>query len=289
MRLYLSSHQTWWDYVEDAVTKSGHDSYHLLPIAITSQAEGAIPSEGWATGQGKSTLACSIAKKIYKEFYGYNNEVAEGEIKRIIMGDWDDYHRVVKTSLTGPRLPVIIADDFDEWAGKHLSHSKSIQWTAKDFLKKRPYIGVLLAPMSHLGNMSAAWRGVWMFEIKVYALGKYEVQYIKTKTKFGDPEKPYKLLDKNTIKPLKGTFPQMSKDFQAWYNNWRNSKNVAGFDEGWKKYFKEDGDPKTISDDLTSVDRFSRLLRNDLGIKASDHKIRELYNEYIKPAVKLLE
>ncbi len=283
----MSSHTTWWDYVTDAVTKSGHDSFHLLPIAITSQAEGAIPSEGWATGQGKSTLACSIAKLIYKEFYGYTAEIAEEEIKRILMGNWNDYHRVMKRALTEGRLPVIIADDFDEWAGKHLSHNKGIQWTAKDFLKKRPYIGVLLAPMSHLGNMSAAWRGVWMFEIKVYALGKYEVQYIKTKTKFGDPEKPYKLLDKNTIKPLKGKFPKMSTKFQKWYDEWRNKQNELGFNEGWAKYFKEDGEPKTLSDDLTSIHRFTKMMR-DSGFKGSDVKMRELYNAHIKPMVDLL-
>jgi len=277
------THTTWWDYVEDAVTSKG-GSYHLLPIAITSQAEGAIQSQGWATGQGKSTFAAQIAKKIYTEFFGYDEWITENLIKDHFMGNWGDYKRVMEKGMYDSRVAVAIADDFDEWAGKHVSHNKAVQWTARDFIKKRPYLGVVLAPMSHIGNMSAAWRGVWMFEIKIYELGKYEIQYIKTKTKFNKPEEPYKILDKNTIKPVKGTFPAMSPEFQGWYDKWRDDINKTGFIEGWNKYFGEGDIPNEIPEAMTSMNRFSEAVRG-CGIKASEDKIRALYNEYIKPTV----
>ncbi len=277
---------TWWDYVEDAVSKPKDGSYHLLPIAITSQAEGAIPSEGWATGQGKSTLAYQIAKKVLTEFYGYDDWVSDEYIKKIFMGNWGDYRRVLEKGMYEARVPVAIPDDFDEWAGKHVSHSKSVQWAARDFFKKRPYLGVLIAPMSHIGNMSSAWRGVWMFEIKIYALGKYEVQYIKTKTNFRDPEKPYKLLDKNTVPPLKGTFEKMPSEFQKWYDEWRDVNNKTQFKEGWEKHFGSNDNPLEIPPAMTNANRFADYARG-IGIKSSTEKLRDLYNELIKPTVKL--
>lgn len=277
--------RTWWDYIEDAVTTKG-GSYHLLPIAITSQAEGAMRSEGWATGQGKSTFAAQIAKKIYMDFYGYDEWIAEDQVKANFMGNWADYKRVIESGMYEKRVGVAIADDFDEWAGKHVSHSKAVQWAARDFFKKRPYLGVLLAPMSHIGAMASAWRELWMFEIKVYELGKYEVQYIKTKTDFSDPEKPYKILDKNTIKPLQGQFAPMSTEFQKWYETWRDSINKEGFKIGWTRHFGEDNEPNEVPEGVTSMNRFSAAVR-ECGIKASEDKMRDLYNKLIKPTVEL--
>lgn len=277
--------KTWWDYVEDAVTTSG-GSYHLLPIAITSQAEGAMQSEGWATGQGKSTFAAQIAKKIYTEFYGYDDWTAEDQVKNYFMGNWTDYKRVIESGMYENRVGVAIADDFDEWAGKHVSHSKAVQWAARDFFKKRPYLGVLLAPMSHIGAMASAWRGLWMFEIKVYELGKYEVQYIKTKTDYRDPEKPYKILDKNTIKPLKGEFAPMSKDFQTWYSKWRDEINKTGFKIGWNTHFGVDNVPKEIPEAATNQDKFCALAR-EMGISGSNEKLRNFYNLLMKPVAEL--
>lgn len=275
----------WWDYIEDAVTTKG-GSYHLLPIAITSQAEGAMQSEGWATGQGKSTFAAQIAKRIYMDFYGYDELIAEDQVKQNFMGNWADYKRVIESGMYEKRVGVAIADDFDEWAGKHVSHSKAVQWAARDFFKKRPYLGVLLAPMSHIGAMASAWRELWMFEIKVYELGKFEVQYIKTKTDFGDPEKPYKILDKNTVKPLKGVFAPMSKEFQNWYETWRDGINKDGFKVGWAKHFGSDNEPNEIPEAASNIDKFCDYARG-LGISASNQKLRELYNDLMKPTAQL--
>lgn len=271
--------------MEDAVTlKRG--SFHILPIAITSQAEGAMRSDGWATGQGKSTFAAGIAKKIYLDLFGYDEVIAEDLVKQHFMGNWSDYKQVLEKGMYEGRVAVAIADDFDEWAGKHVSHNKAVQWAARDFLKKRPYLGVLLAPMSHIGAMAAAWREVWMFEIKVYTLGKYEVQYLKTKSNFSDPENPYKLMDKNTIKPKIGQFPKMTAEFQGWYDVWRDEINKTGFHLGWGKYFGVDDEPNEIPEAVTSQNKFSKAAR-DIGLKGSEEKFRELYKRLIQPTMEL--
>lgn len=278
----------WWDYVEDAVTKTdGRTAYHVLPIAITSQAEGAMRGDGWGTGQGKSTVAAQIAKKIWMDFYGYDEWTAEEMVKKFFLANWTHYREALEYGMKETRIPVVIADDFDEWAGKHVSHSKAIQWAARNFIKYRPYIGVFLATMSHTGALAASWREKWMFNMTCYTLGKTEIQYIKIKTNFGKPHEPYAIMDKNTIEPKLGEFKPMSKDFQKWYNPWRDHHTQNSFKEGWEKHFGPDDTPDMVPEAMTNQDKFTEYLREELGIKASNAKVRALYNDLVKPTVKI--
>jgi len=283
----LVKYQTWWDYVKDAVCGDGTGA-HLLGIAITSQAEGAMPSEGWATGQGKSTLAMQIMKKILTELVGYDEYIAEDYIKKNMLFNWKDYYDMMNRGMYEQRIFCATADDFHEWAGKHMSFSKPIQWIAREHTKKRPYLGVFIATMEHLGSLAAAWRdGKFMFEMKVYEKGKYEVQYIKTKTKFNDPENPYKLLDKNTIKPLMGEFPRLSGELDIWYKEMRDIANKESFREGWELHFGKDAEPNELPEEATSMDAFCRLARS-CGVKATESNLRELYNRVVKPTAALV-
>jgi len=282
----LGRYTNWWDYVKAAVGGDGTGA-HILGIAITSQAEGAMPSEGWATGQGKSTLAMQIMKKILTELLGYEEWMAEQYIKQNMLFNWTDYHNMMHRGMYDSRIWCCCADDLHEWAGKHMSHNKGIQWVAREHTKKRPYLGVFIATMEHIGSLAAAWReGKWMFEIKLYEKGKYEVQYIKTKTDFRNPEKPYKILDKNTIKPVIGTFPKLTGELDEWYKQARDVANKESFRLGWIEHFGSDNDPINVPEEMTSMNRFSEAVRG-CGIKASEDKIRELYNTFIKPTVKL--
>ena len=276
----------WWGYVKDAVCGDGSGA-HILGIAITSQAEGAMPSEGWATGQGKSTLAMQIMKKILMEFLGYDEWVAEEYVKKNMLFNWADYRAMMERGMYDQRVWCCCADDFHEWAGKHMSFSKAIQWAAREHTKKRPYLGVFIATMEHIGSLAAAWRdGKFMFEIKVYEKGKYEVQYIKTKTNFRKPEEPYKILDKNTIKPVIGTFPDLTGDLKTWYREARDISNKESFREGWEIHFGKDDAPNVIPEEVTSMGRFSEAVRS-CGIKATEDKIRELYTKFVKPTVQI--
>lgn len=283
----MVKYRTWWDYVKDAVC-GDRTGAHLLGIAITSQAEGAMPSEGWATGQGKSTLAMQIMKKILMELVGYPEPVAEDYIKKNMLFNWANYHDMMMRGMYDQRIWCCCADDFHEWAGKHMSFSKPIQWVAREHTKKRPYLGVFIATMEHLGSLAAAWRdGKFMFEMKVYEKGKYEVQYIKTKTKFNDPENPYKLLDKNTIKPLIGEFPKLTDELDLWYKEMRDIANKESFREGWNTHFGKDDEPNEVPEEMTTMDGFAAVLRRH-GINASNEKIRAVYTEVVKPTVQLV-
>jgi len=242
-----------------------------------------MPSEGWATGQGKSTLAMQIMKKILMELVGYDEYIAEDYVKKNMLFNWGNYHDMMQRGMYEQRVWCSCADDFHEWAGKHMSFSKPIQWVAREHTKKRPYLGVFIATMEHLGSLAAAWRdGKFMFEMKVYEKGKYEVQYIKTKTKFNDPENPYKLLDKNTIKPLIGEFPKLTDNLETWYREMRDIANKESFLKGWEIHFGKDEEPNTIPEEATNVHDFCKAARA-CGIKSSDVALRELYDKVVKP------
>jgi len=281
----LIKYKNWWDYVKAAVAGDGTGA-HILGIAITSQAEGAMPSEGWATGQGKSTLAMQIMKKILMELLGYEEWMAEQYIKQKKLFNWANYHDMMHRGMYDTRVWCCCADDFHEWAGKHMSHNKGIQWVAREHTKKRPYLGVFIATMEHIGSLAAAWReGKWMFEIKLYAKGKYEVQYIKTKTDFRNPEKPYKILDKNTIKPVIGEFPRLTGELDEWYKMARDIANKESFRQGWIDHFGADDNPTEIPEELSTMDAFGNYMR-ECGITLSNEKARRVYAP-IKTVVKL--
>jgi hypothetical protein len=245
-----------------------------------------MPSKGWPYGEGKSTLAGQILKRIYMEFYGYDEWTAWEMVKQNFGYNWKHYHDVILRGMMEQRQGGYIQDDLQEIAGKDKAHNKSVQWTAKQLTTKRPYLGVFLATCTQLGDLASRWRSVFLFEIKVYVRGKYEVQYIKTKTRFNDPENPRKLMDIKDVPPVKGTFDKFPPDIQKWYSAFRHEHNVDSFKIGWAEHFGSEGEPLTDVDERILTKRGFIDLYRSKGLRGDDHKIGSLYDE-IKPLVPL--
>ena len=257
----MSQLETLMDYIDTCVL-----SNRMMFIVITSSAEGMIPSEGFKFGEGKSHLAMGMADSVYKRHkpledseelvklnMGYNKE----SVKDMIVRGFDE------------RVLFYIADDFQQWAGKHNSYDKNLRWLTGQLTTKRPYCAVFAATCPDLGELAKCARDLFMFEIKVPVRGYCEIQKIKTKTDFGDPLNPFKRLDYMG----EATVPIASPGLAAWYDGWRDKENKEEFINGWDERYNK---KKSSNKKLISMREFQNLCREN-GIKADDHKLRDIH------------
>ena len=259
----MSQLKTLVDYMDVCVT-----SNRMMFIVITSSAEGMIPSEGFKFGEGKSNCAIAIVDELYKRHkpledseelvklnMGYNKE----SVKDMIIRGFEE------------RVLGYIADDFQQWAGKHNSYDKNLRWLTGQLTTKRPYCAVFIATCPDLGELAKCARDLFMFEIKIPVRGYCEIQKIKTKTDFRDPLNPYKKLDYMA----EANVPRASPRLVAWYEKWRDKENKEEFIKGWdERYNKKKKTDKKMISQRDFIERARAI-----GIKADDHKFRDLYQD----------
>ncbi|GAF79933.1 unnamed protein product, partial [marine sediment metagenome] len=256
----MSQLETLTDYIDLCIL-----SNRMMFIVITSSAEGMIPSEGFKFGEGKSHLAMAISKSIYerhsplfdaeekvKENMGYTKE----DVRDMIVRGFDE------------RVLCYVADDFQQWAGKHNSYDKNLRWLTGQLTTKRPNCAIFIATCPDLGELAKCARDLFMFEIKVPVRGYCEIQKIKVKTPFDDPLNPRKRL--HYIGETE--FPKASPELSEWYDNWREAENKEAFIKGWDERYNKDTKEKHL---ITQRDFIERA--RECGIKADDHKFRDLY------------
>lgn len=219
---------------------------------------------------------------IYVDFYGYDDETAWDHVKQNFGYSWKQYREILERGMFERRLGCMTIDDLQHIAGKDKAHNRGVQWAAKTLTTKRPYCAVFLGTCTQLGDLAAAWRSVFLFEFKVYDRGKYEVQYIKTKTRFNDPENPRKLLDIKTVPPMHGKFKKFPPDIQTWYTRWRHENNIDAWMEGWNSYFTKELEPTTDIDERILTKSGFRQVYREKGLRGDDVKIDALYG-MLKP------
>ena len=258
----MSELQTLTDYIDLCV-----NSNRMMFIVITSSAEGLIPSHGFKYGEGKSTLAMCISQSIYERHRPLSD--AEELVKRN-MGYQKESVRDMIVRGFDERILSYISDDFQQWAGKHNSYSKNLRWLMGQLSTKRPYCAVFIATCPDLGELAKCARDLFMIEIKVPVRGYAEIQHIKTRTDFSDPLNPTKRL--RYISETE--FPKVSPELESWYENWRDAENKEEFIKGWDERFNNEKPEKTI---ISQRDFIARA--RDHGIKADDHKFRQLYQD----------
>lgn len=232
----MSTLNTITDYIDAAIYRPGG---HLIFIAITSAAQGKIKSESLPFGEGKSSLAMGISKRVYK---GDEEKVKEN------MG-YDEFD--IQEMLRKPRRThCYISEDMQIAFGKHKSHDSGIKALAGLISAARPYIAIFVGTMPHLGTVAKAWRELFMFEIKVPFRGYYEVQQIKHYSPFDDPYNPRPRLD------YKGEaeFPKPTDELEAWYVEWRDQRFKEQMERVYGNYFKRQEDlPEPPPEDEVSI------------------------------------
>ena len=257
----MSQLETLTDYIDVCVT-----SNRMMFIVITSSAEGMIPSEGFKFGEGKSNAAMAISDSVYKRHCPLEDSE---ELVKLNMGYNKESVRDMIVRGFEKRVLFYIADDFQQWAGKHNSYDKNLRWLTGQLTTKRPYCAVFAATCPDLGELAKCARDLFMFEIKIPVRGYCEIQKIKTKTDFGDPLNPFKKLDYMA----EATVPLAPPGLVKWYTEWRDRENKEEFIRGWAP---PNNKKKKANRQLISQRDFIARAREN-GIKADDHKFRDLY------------
>jgi len=218
-----------WHYIDKATLEN-----RLIVIAITSSAQGALPSEGFPFGQGKSQLAMALSRDIYRRVYKLTTEEAEDKVMENMGYPLDDVKKMLRKGRVN-RVMCHIQDDWQIPAGKHMSHEKSIQKLAGILSSARPYVAVFITTQPDLSRIAKAMLGLYMFEIKVPERGLCEIQMIKTFTDFKNPLFPYQKLIPVGQAEIKEVSPRLDK----WYQAWRDRNFSAEF-ESWVDEFLEE-------------------------------------------------
>lgn len=216
----MSQLNTLTDYIDASIYRPGG---HLIFIAVTSAAQGKVPTEGFSFGEGKSSLAMGISKLIYKG--------SEEKIKENMGYDEYDIEELLNRS---KRTLCYISEDMQIAFGKHKSHDPGIRALSGLMSAGRPYCAVFIGTMPHLGSIAKSWRELFMFEIKVPIRGYYEIQQIKHYTPFDDPYNPKPRLD------YKGEaeFPKPTPELEEWYVEWRDTRFKEQMKRIYGTYFK---------------------------------------------------
>ena len=258
----------------------------LMVVAITSSAQGAVETEGWAFGQGKSHLAGFLSREtlyraysppeyVYKKFSGspelnrWKSQISEGKVftrrdaEELVKQSCGYHLRDIKTMLKTGRVlthPSWWQDDWQIAAGKHMSFDRGIRKLTGIISASRPYVRVIFTTQPDIGELAKCMRDLYMFELKVPERGLVEIQQIKTFTDFGNPLYPYKRLQ-----PLRrgyldvADFPKLSPEMSTWYKDWRDE----GFNrelDSWVDEFLEEPKAKPEPIPETYVTQMSRAM-----------------------------
>lgn len=224
----MSELESFNDYIDICI-----NSNRMMFVVITSSAEGLIPSHGFKAGEGKSTLAIHISKNIYEN---HRSLVDSDELVKLNMGYNKESVRDMIIRGFDERVLCYIADDLQQWAGKHNSYSKNLRWFTGQLSTKRPYCAIFIATCPDLSELAKCFRDLFMFEVKVPFRGYCEIQQIKTKTDFSKPLDPHKRLHYIS----EAEFPPLSPEFEEWYLNWRDTENKEEFIKGWDERFGDE-------------------------------------------------
>ena len=194
--------------LDDYIWKAIHDNY-LVFIVVTSSAQGLNPSDGFDFGAGKSTLSMGLLKYIY-------NGDEELVKKNMLYFDED----IINMLRRPERTMGVVLEDMQITFGKDRSHDKQVRQLANLLTGSREKVSVVIGNTPHIGKLAAAWKELWMFEIKIYTRGKYEIQQIMHYSPYKDP---YRVKDKLHYKG-QATFDKPSPELEAWYQDWRAMK-----------------------------------------------------------------
>ena len=267
----MSKLETFTEYIDLCI-----NSNRMMFVAITSSAEGLIASHGFKFGEGKSNLAMGISQNVYERHKPLSNSE---DLVKLNMGYNAESVRDMIVRGFDERVLCYVADDLQQWAGKHNSYDKNLRWLAGQLTTKRPYCAIILATCPDLGELAKCMRDLFMFEVKVPVRGYCEIQKIKTKTDFRDPLNPYKKLDYIG----ETEFPKASPELTRWYETWRDKENKEEFIKGWDERFNKKKKNNNGNGTRSYSQRELINIARECGLKGDDHKFRDLYKSLNTP------
>jgi hypothetical protein len=218
-----------WDYIAKAA--KGGPTAKIIFIAITSQVEGKIKSEGLPYGQGKSIFSAILAGQIFEIFDSFLGLEPYKSVQKNMGYTWEQHTQAVEES-NERRKVAYIMDDLQRIAGKSKSRDPYVQAWAEFFTTARPFFGVVIFTCPNIGDLAKCFRELINFEIKIPREGEYEVQFLKAISNFRKPLEPMKLMRYKG----EGIIPRAPKWFVDWYTAWRKESSFGTFIDRIKNY-----------------------------------------------------
>lgn len=181
---------------------------YLMGILVTSASEGAIPSDGFDYGPGKSTFVWRFAHNLLKKW----DEV----FKSAHYFPWElEYFLMHQRK----RAIIYIYEDMQETLGKDKSKDPYVRTLKNRLTIARPQLAIFIATASDIGQLAKPWRYFFNFEIKIPRRGVFEVQRIKKWTDFSNPYETKARFDRKTFS--ESLFLRLPDDIQKKYDKWR--------------------------------------------------------------------
>jgi len=135
--------------------------------------------------------------------------------------------------------------------GKDRSQDPGVKALANILTGSREDVSVFIGNTPHTGKLASAWRELWMFEVKIFTRGFYEVQQIRHYTPFKQPQKVKSKLH------YKGqsSFPKVSDGLEAWYKDWRAENYYKALRRYRSKYIPKrlDDPPEPVTESEATI------------------------------------
>ena len=231
-----------WEYIGKAAR--GGRTAKIIFIAITSQVEGKIKSEGLPYGQGKSIFSAILESQIYEVFDNFLGLEPYKAVQSNMGYTWEQHTQAVEEA-NERRKVCYIMDDLQRIAGKSKSRDPYVQAWAEFFTTARPFFGVVIFTCPNISDLAKCFRELVNFEIKIPKEGEYEVQWIKAVANFRKPLESLKLMRYKG----EGIIPEAPKWFVDWYIGWRKESSFDTFIDRIKNYGSKTKKQTTLSQD----------------------------------------
>ncbi len=243
LQIELPKESMLWEYIGKAAR--GGRSAKIIFIAITSQVEGKIKSEGLPYGQGKSIFSAILESQIYEIFDNFLGLDPYKAVQENMGYTWEQHIQAVEEA-NERRKVCYIMDDLQRIAGKSKSRDPYVQAWAEFFTTARPFFGVIIFTCPNISDLAKCFRELVNFEIKIPKEGEYEVQWIKAISNFRKPLESLKLMRYKG----EGIIPRAPQWFVDWYIKWRKESSFSTFVSRIKNAgVKKDNEQKTTVDE----------------------------------------
>jgi len=221
-KIQLPEESMLWEYIGKAAR--GGRTAKIIFIAITSQVEGKIKSEGLPYGQGKSIFSAILGGQIFEVFDNFLGLDPYKAVQENMGYTWEQHIKAVEEA-NERRKVCYILDDLQRIAGKSKSRDPYVQSWAEFFTTARPFFGVVIFTCPNLTDLAKCFRELVNFEIKIPKEGEYEVQWIKAVANFRKPLESLKLMRYKG----EGIIPRAPQWFVDWYVSWRKESSFETF------------------------------------------------------------
>jgi hypothetical protein len=273
----------------DWILRAVYEDY-LVPIVVTSQTQGKIPSLGLPFGQGKSTFALWLSYMAYREVMKDKVDVnsVEGvrEVWRVVFEnlfllpeELDKYvfrhpeFRKPSVTVDG-RIPLVVWDDMQETVGKRRRFDRYLNELADRLTKGREKVAVIVGTCPHLAMLMRPFREFFNIEVLIPQRGRFEVQkmhYVRRFDRWDDHQV------RAWYQSESGFYtPTLPPDIQKAYDEWKEKEQAKLDARRWRL--------KALEEEEEEL-KHARIVQRIVSMKEEEIEQTPIFKQPPKPKV----